>query len=495
MFETVGNLYVRFKIHSLKKLRENAVPLQYKELHSLILHNKRTEYLKPFQLRDGNYAEFAANVPIVSYEQIKHFVQRMMCGEQNILCAEPIMNFAKSSGTTDVSKHIPVSNSAMFRGHFLGGRHLLAAYFERFPNNKIFSGKHLVIGGSATKITLNPKAYSGDVSALLTQQIPSWIQKLRTPDLQTALLANWDEKLKAIAEQTFRQNVTGMSGVPSWSLELLKAVVQRAEKKTIAEVWKNFEFYVHGGVNFSPYQPAFENILGKKINYVNGYNASEGFFGFSDGENTDELLLMPAHGVFFEFREIADPHKIAPLEDVQKNIVYELIISTNSGLWRYALGDTVSFVSLNPYRFVIEGRTKQYINIAGEELMVHNAETAMIAVCNQLNCSVKEFSAAPFFLDSENVCHQWFIEFERQPESIELFNTELDKKLQELNSDYNAKRKGNHVLKELQIVVLPNNFFRKWLSKKARVGAQFKVPRLSNNRKYADDFLELLAEL
>ncbi len=489
MLETVGNLYVRAKIQWLQKLRKQALECQQNEFKHLIQEHKNTAYLKPFNL-SGSYSNFAQKVPIATYETLKPFIQRTMLGEQNVLCSDPIWHFAKSSGTTDVSKFIPVSSAAMFKGHFLASRHLLASYFERFPNNRIFSGKHLVISGSVQAIAGSKKAICGDVSALLTKQIPAWIQKLRTPDLHTALLANWDEKLQAIAQQTFQQNVTGMSGVPSWSLELLKAIVHTAHKKNIADVWPHFELYIHGGVNFEPYQAAFERILGKQVNYVNAYNASEGFFGFSDTASTRELLLLPAHGIFFEFRAVSNPNIIVPLEGVEKETVYELVISTNSGLWRYALGDTISFTSLQPYRFVIEGRTKQYINIAGEELMVHNAETALATVCKMLDCQVHEFSAAPLFFEDGTACHQWLIEFEKLSVSIETFESLLDSELQKINSDYHAKRNGNFVLKPLQTILLPQGFFRNWLNEKKKLGAQFKVPRLSNSRQYANDILQ-----
>lgn len=492
MFGFVGNIYVQAKIQSLNKIRDSAVELQELEFEKIIYHHKKVEYLKQFAPFGNNYAAFVSNVPVASYEDLKPYIEKMMRGEENILCADSVTNFAKSSGTTDTSKYIPVSKSAMFKGHFQGSRHLLASYFERFPNNKIFTGKNLVVSGSLQPIPNNKHAFVGDVSALLTNQIPHWIQRLRTPDLATALLSNWDEKLIAIAQQVAFENVTGLSGVPSWSLELLKTVLEISGKENIINTWQNLELYIHGGVNFAPYQNIFEKVVGKKVNYINAYNASEGFFAFSDTENTDELLLLPKHDIFYEFREVDQPQQIVPLEGVIKNIQYEIIITTNSGLWRYALGDTVSFTSINPYRFKIIGRTKQYINIAGEELMVHNAEQAITEVSETTGLRVNEFSAAPLFLSNGNICHQWFIEFESAPKDIIEFGKTLDKKLQALNSDYKAKRNGNYVLQPLQIVVVPQNFFRTWLEKKEKLGGQHKVPRLSNNRVFAEEFTTLI---
>ncbi|HRP39071.1 MAG: GH3 auxin-responsive promoter family protein [Chitinophagales bacterium] len=492
MFGFVGNIYVQAKIQSLNKIRESAVELQELELDKIIYHNRKVSYLKQFAAISTNYASFVSHIPVVTYEDLKPYIEKMMRGEENILCADSITNFAKSSGTTDVSKYIPVSKSSMFKGHFQGSRHLLASYFERFPNNKIFKGKNLVVSGSLQTVPNNPSAFVGDVSAILTNQIPQWIQRLRTPDLATALLSNWDEKLNAIARQTAFENVTGLSGVPSWSLELLKAVLQISGKKNIEQVWHNFELYIHGGVNFSPYQTQFENIVGKRVNYINAYNASEGFFAFSDTENTDELLLLPQHDIFYEFRELEHPQQIVPLEGVIKNVLYEIILTTNSGLWRYALGDTVEFTSINPYRFKIVGRTKQYINIAGEELMVHNAEEAIAAASKTTGMHVQEFSAAPLFLEDGKICHQWFIEFENTPKSTVQFQHILDEKLQQLNSDYKAKRSGNYILQPLQIVAVPQNLFRNWLGAKEKLGGQHKVPRLSNNRIFAEEFLALI---
>jgi hypothetical protein len=493
MLETVGKLYVRSKIQSLQKLRKKAIELQEKEWQHLMKSNKSADYVKQFGGAAKDYTTFAKSFPVVTYENIKPFIQRMMKGAQNVLCTAPVHYFSKSSGTTDVSKFIPVTKAAMFQGHFLASRHLLASYFERFPANRIFSGKHLVIGGSVKAIEGNAHALSGDVSALLTMQIPAWIQRLRTPDLATALLPDWEEKLVAIAQKTLHENVTGMSGVPSWSVEVLKKALEISGKKNISELWQNFELFVHGGVSFHPYRAKFEALVGKPLNYINAYNASEGFFAFSDTSNTNELLLLPAHGIFFEFRAVEQPHSIVPLEGVQKNILYELIISTNSGLWRYALGDTIEFVSLHPFRFLIKGRTKQFINVTGEELMVHNAEKAIELTCQKLTCMVREFSAAPLALSNGSFCHQWFIEFEMPPASIQSFAEELDAQLQLLNSDYKAKRSGNFVLKQLEIISVPDSFFRKWLAKKHHLGAQHKIPRLSNDRKFADEFLKDLA--
>jgi hypothetical protein len=493
MLEKLAKLYVRSKIQSLQKMRKHAVELQYRQWQQLLSANKSCEYIRRFLPKQKTYSSFAQSIPVASYDDLKPFIQRMMKAEQNILCSAEVQMFSKSSGTTDASKFIPVTKEAIFKGHFLAGRHLLASYFERLPENKLFSGKNLVISGSAQKLSDNEACIAGDVSALLTLNLPAWIQRLRTPDLNTVLLPDWDKKLLAIAEKTVCENVTGMSGVPSWAMEILKKVLEIAGKEKIAEVWENFELFIHGGVNFQPYQAKFETLTGKKVKYINAYNASEGFFAFSDTADTDSLLLLPYHGIFFEFREVENLSNIVPLEGVKKHVIYELIITTNSGLWRYSLGDTIEFVSLDPYRFKLTGRTRQYINIAGEELMVYHAENALLKVCRKWHCQANEFSAAPLFFEDGTACHQWFIEFESMPHSIEKFEEELDIALQQINSDYQAKRVGNRVLKKLQIVAVSPNFFRTWLAKQKRLNAQAKVPRLHHNRKYADEYWKLFS--
>lgn len=492
LLEWLGNRFVQYRIPELNRLRKDALSLQQKQFTTLIEKGKGTQFAQQYFPKGiSDYKTFAQAIPLFDYEQTKPFIHRMMMGEKNVLCSDNIKWFSKSSGTTDVSKFIPVSRAAMQHGHFKAGRDILAAYFERNPNTKMFSGKHLVMGGSIAPIAENPNIMAGDVSAVLMKNITPWIQALRTPTLDIALMDNWEQKLERMAQHVASQNITGISGVPTWTLLLLKRVLEITGKKTIAEVWQHFEMFIHGGVNFQPFKNAFDEIFGKPVVYINAYNASEGFFAMQDTDD-EGMLLLPDHGIFYEFipvEESKSKHPIVlPLQEVQCNKTYELVITTNSGLWRYRVGDTVRFVSLNPYRVIVAGRTKQFINIMGEELMVHNAEKAMAEVCAKHNCTIKDFTVAPIFPSADGTAaHEWLIEFERPPQSIGLFKNNLDQQLQLSNSDYAAKRSNNLALRELEIKVLLPNTFHQWLASKNKLGGQHKVPRMSNERKLADE--------
>jgi len=492
LLEWLGNRFVQYRIPELNKLRNDALNLQQKQFTSLIEKGTNTQFAQQyFTTGIPNYKTFARVVPLFNYEETKPFIHRMIMGEKNVLCSDNIKWFSKSSGTTDVSKFIPVSRAAMQHGHFKAGRDILAAYFERYPNTRMFSGKHLVMGGSIASFPQNPHIMTGDVSAVLMKNITPWIQALRTPTLDIALMEKWEQKLERMAHQVAEQNVTGISGVPTWTLLLLKRVLEITAKKSIADVWQNFEMFIHGGVNFQPFKNSFDEIFGKPVVYINAYNASEGFFAMQD-TNAEGMLLMPDHGIFYEFIPIEESRssnpQVVPLQEVQCNKTYELVITTNGGLWRYRIGDTIRFVSLNPYRIIVVGRTKQFINIMGEELMVHNAEKAIAEVCLVHNCTIKDFTVAPIFPAADGTAaHEWLIEFERTPHDISLFGKDLDRHLQQSNSDYAAKRSSNLALREPKITTLPQNTFHQWLESKNKLGGQHKVPRLSNERKLAEE--------
>ncbi len=494
ILEWLGNRFVQYRISELDRLRNDALSLQQKQFSSLLEKGKNTQFAQQYFPKGlSDYKTFAQTIPLFDYEQSKPFIHRMMMGEKNVLCSDEIKWFSKSSGTTDVSKFIPVSRAAMQHGHFKAGRDILAAYFERYPNNKLFSGKHLVMGGSIAPFVENENVMTGDVSAVLMKNITPWIQALRSPTLDIALMDNWEQKLERMAQHVAYQNITGISGVPTWTLLLLKRVLEITGKKQIADVWQNFEMFIHGGVNFEPFRNAFDEIFGKPVVYINAYNASEGFFAMQDSDD-EGMLLLPDHGIFYEFipveaSKFSKPLTL-PLESVEAGKTYEMVITTNSGLWRYRIGDTVRFISLNPYRIIVAGRTKQFINIMGEELMVHNAEKAIAEICTKHNCTIKDFTVAPIFPTADGTAaHQWLIEFERPPQHIGLFKNDLDKQLQLSNSDYAAKRTANLALRELEIKILPKNTFHHWLTSKNKLGGQHKVPRMSNERKLAEELL------
>lgn len=498
LLEWLGNRFVQYRIPELNKLRNDALSLQQKQFASLIEKGSNTQFAQQyFPQKLTDYKCFAQTIPLFDYEQTKPFIHRMMMGEKNVLCADDIKWFSKSSGTTDASKFIPVSRAAMQHGHFKAGRDILAAYFEHYPNNRLFAGKHLVMGGSVVPFEANPNVMIGDVSAVLMKNITPWIQALRTPTLDIALMDNWEQKLERMAQQVSTQNVTGISGVPTWTLLLLKRVLEITGKKTIGDVWPGFEMFIHGGVNFQPFKNVFDELFGKPVVYINAYNASEGFFAMQD--TSDEgMLLLPDHGIFYEFIPTETSNNkeplVLPLEGVQCNQTYELVITTNSGLWRYRVGDTIRFVSLQPYRIIVAGRTKQFINIMGEELMVHNAEKALADVCTMHQCIIKDFTVAPIFPAADGTAaHEWLIEFERPPHNIATFQKDLDQQLQQANSDYAAKRSGNLALRELTITVLPQHTFHEWLASRNKLGGQHKVPRMSNDRKLVEELIAIIS--
>lgn len=442
--------------------------------------------------------DFRNRVPVSDYEAFKPYIDRMQAGEQNLLWPSEIKWFAKSSGTTsDKSKYIPVSKQAIETCHFKGGKDLLAIYCNNNPGTRLFEGKILGMTGTHNMDDKNAISYTGDVSAVLLENLPGWVSSRRTPERSVALMKEWESKIEKMAQTTINENVTNITGVPSWTLLLLKRILEITGKENVSEVWPNLELFVHGGVNFDPYRDQYERIAPPLMNYLEAYNASEGFFAVQDRTDGNDMLLMLDHGIYYEFIPLDELDNENPralsLHEVKTGEVYALVISTNAGLWRYLIGDTIRFTNLSPYRIVIMGRTKNFINAVGEELMIDNAEKAISVACELTGAVLNEFTAAPvYFNEKENAAHEWLVEFEKQPDDLDHFTDLLDEELKKLNSDYEAKRYHDMVLRKPIIRILPQGTFYKWLKKKGKLGGQHKVPRLSNDRKHLLEILEII---
>lgn len=476
--------------------------VQNEVLMNLIDTAKETEWGAAHDYSSiGRYETFSRRLPLQEYDDIKPYVERMIKGESKLLWPGDIRWFAKSSGTTsDKSKYIPLSQESLEDCHYKAGKDVLTIFCQNHPDTKIFDGKGLVMGGSHKVSEVNNSTYSGDLSAILLQNYPFWLEFLRTPDVSLALIDDWEEKLEKIAQVTIKEQVTSISGVPSWNLILLKRVLDITKSKHILEVWPNLELFIHGGVSFVPYRKQFEKIIpSDKMVYLETYNASEGFFGIQDQPDSSDLLLMLDYGIFYEFiplDRISEGAKaIIPLEEVRTGVNYALVISTNGGLWRYMIGDTVRFTCLSPYRIIISGRTKNFINAFGEEVVVDNTDKALDSACKATNARISEYTAAPIFLnDNDSAAHEYIIEFETMPDNMTRFVDVLDATLKSLNSDYEAKRTSDLMLKKPVVISAPKGTFFKWLKSKDKIGGQNKVPRLYNSRKYIDEIGKFMQE-
>jgi len=486
------------RIDKIEEFCKNPMQAQKNVFDFLIAKGKNTAFGKAHQFSEiTNYTNFSKNIPIRNYEEFSVFIERARKGEENVLWPGKINWFAKSSGTTNAqSKFIPITQESLEDCHFKGGKDMLSLYGNNFPFSDMYNGKGLMLGGTI-KDSEDGGYKDGDLSAILLDEFPFWVNYHRIPDIDTALMSEWEEKLERIAQQAVHVNITNLTGVPSWMLILLKRVLTISGKKNISEVWPNLELYMHGGVNFSPYKKQFETLIpSSKMNYLEGYNASEGFIGIQDKNPSEGLLLMLDYGIFYEFIPMEKYKKglleAIALQEVQENIDYALVISTNGGLWRYLIGDVIRFTTLSPFRIKIIGRTKSFLNAFGEELIVENTDKAILAACCICKASIKDYTVAPIFIDDRSGGHQWFVEFSKEPENISLFKQELDKNLKELNSDYAAKRTKNLILNSPEIVLIQNNEFYTWLKQNNRLGGQYKIPRLCNDRKIAEEILALL---
>jgi hypothetical protein len=483
----------RMRFWRIQNWSNHPVAAQREVLQDLVTAAQYTEFGKQYGFsRLFSIKEFKKRVPLQDYEAIKPYVQRMMQGEENILWNTPVAWFAKSSGTTsDKSKFIPVSDESLKDNHFAASKDVLTNYYNHFPSSDLLTGKGLVIGGSHEVSRVNDDIQYGDLSAVLLQNSPFWGHWLRTPELSIALLDEWEDKIEKLARTTAEENVTSIAGVPTWTIVLLKRILELKGKETIKEVWPNLELYIHGGVSFTPYREQFARLIGKPINYLEIYNASEGFFAAQVRPNEEGMLLFTEHGIFYEFMPVEEYGKpdaqTVGLRQVELGRNYALVISTTGGLWRYIVGDTVRFTSLNPYKVVVSGRLKHYINAFGEEVMVDNTDKAVSMACQKTGASVTDYTAAPvYFSDDSNGAHEWLIEFDQLPDNLPMFVAELDAALKSINSDYEAKRYKNIALRMPVVHVLPPGTFTEWLRSKGKVGGQHKVPRLSNERQYIE---------
>ena len=484
----------------LSRHQTEGTALQQSVFEHLIAAGRQTEYGRQHGFNSiNNYDDFARLVPQNSYEELKGDIDRMRHGEANVLWPGRVKWYAKSSGTTnDKSKFIPVSEEGLKHIHYRGGKDVVAFYLQNNPQTRMFDGKGLILGGSHQPNYNVHHSLVGDLSAILIENINPLANLIRVPKKQTALLSDFEVKRDRIARETMHQNVTNLSGVPSWMLSVLVRVLELSGAKTLDEVWPNLEVFFHGGIAFTPYRHQYEQIIrSPRMHYMETYNASEGFFGIQNDPTDHAMLLMLDYDVFYEFVPLDELNQhvhthVVPLEGVEVGRNYAMMISTSCGLWRYMIGDTIMFTEKNPYKFIITGRTKYFINAFGEELIMDNAERGLAYACEQTGAEVLEYTAAPVFMDEHAKCrHQWLIEFARAPKDIGEFEQILDKKLQQLNSDYEAKRSHDITLQHLEVIVARKDLFNDWLKMKGKLGGQHKIPRLSNERKHIEELLVL----
>lgn len=490
----------RMRMWRIESAVSNPLAAQREVLQDLVTSAQYTEFGRKhgfsslFSLR-----AFKESVPIHEYEDLKPYIERMMDGEQQVLWNTPIQWFAKSSGTTsDRSKFIPISQESLEDTHYKAAKDVLTLYYHFNPDSDLLTGKGLIIGGSHNIHQHNEETHYGDLSAVLLQNTPFYGNWIRTPELSIALMDEWESKIEKLAQNTITENVTSISGVPTWTLVLFQRILEITGKSNMLEVWPNLELYMHGGVSFVPYREQFHRLVGGRIHYLDMYNASEGFFAAQDDPDEEGMLLFVDHGVFMEFMPAEEYGSPSPqtvgLGDVELGRNYALVISTNGGLWRYLLGDTVQFTSRNPYRVKVSGRLKQFINAFGEELIVDNSDMAIAMASRQTDSIVKDYTAGPiYFSESGNGGHEWLVEFEREPADLSHFAYELDAALKSINSDYDAKRYRDIALRMPLLHPLPAGTFNRWLRSKGKLGGQHKVPRLSNDRRYIEEILSLTA--
>ncbi|HSZ24556.1 MAG TPA: GH3 auxin-responsive promoter family protein [Cytophagaceae bacterium] len=490
---------LKTRMSRIDAYRKNPIEVQEQLFEYLINRGKDTVWGKQYGYQSIRNGEDFKNVPISSYEQLYPYIERIMKGEQNVLWDSPISWFSKSSGTTNArSKFIPVSKECLQDTHYRGGKDTLTCFFVNNPNSELFSGKSLGIGGSYSPNPYTNEMNCGDVSALIIANLPKWAEFGRTPTLEIALMNEWEAKIEKMAAYVSKENVTNISAVPTWTVVLLEKILQITGKKNILEVWPEFNVFFHGAVAFHPYKEVFKKFFpGDQVKYYETYNASEGFFAMQDQQDSDEMLLALDNGIYFEFIPSDEFEKENPktlrLDEVELHKNYALLISTNAGLWRYKIGDTVRFTSLAPFRIKISGRTKHFINAFGEELVIENAESAMTKACHETKATISNFTAAPvFFSEKTKAAHEWIIEFINVPQNMEEFITILDNTLREVNSDYDAKRYKDLALQRPIVHSVSEGTFYNWLKKKGRIGAQIKVPRLSNSRDYVEEILGTL---
>ncbi len=495
--------WINFKRnYQIQLYREHPNDIQMETLLNLLRRAKDTIWGKKYSYKAISSVEaFQKTLPLQTYDDIKPWIDRLREGENDVLWPGEVKWFAKSSGTTsDKSKFIPVTKEALEDCHLRGPKDVFALYIKNYPETGVLWGKTLTIGGSHQINNFSNNSYYGDLSAILIENVPFWTNLMRIPPAEIALIEDFEEKIEQVIETSLDQNVTSLAGVPSWYLVLLKRILEKTGANNILEVWPNLEVFIHGGINFEPYREQYKRIIpSEKMHYMETYNASEGFFAIQDDPSRSDMLLMLDYGVFYEFIPMSEfgseNPKVLTLQDVELNENYALVISTNAGLWRYMIGDTIQFTCRNPFRLKITGRTKHFINAFGEEVIIDNAENALQSACSQTGAIVNEYTAGPVFMgDNQKGAHQWIIEFEKEPADTGQFAELLDKGLQEVNSDYEAKRYKNLTLERLHLTSAPKGTFYRWMKNRGKVGGQNKIPRLSNNRKYLEELLELIQE-
>lgn len=499
ILNSIASWFMKKRMHQIELFMKYPHDVQEEWMQSLVHSAKDTEYGRGHNFRNiRNYEQFRSQVPVNDYESLKPLIERTRRGEQNLLWNTDIKWFAKSSGTTDKSKFIPVSNEFLDGCHYNGGRDMITFQCVNNADTKLFTGKNLALGGSfRTDQFGDYHSYHGDVSAIIIQNLPMWAEYFRAPDVNIALMENWEEKLEQMAISMADENVTSLAGVPSWMLVLIKRILELKKADSLRDIWPNLEVYFHGGVSFTPYRELFERLIDNEgVAYMQLYSASEGFFGIQDERVSNEMLLMLDYGIFYEFIPVSELGKANPrvchLSEVQKDKDYALLISTNAGLWRYQVGDTIRFTSLSPYRFIITGRTRQHINVFGEELMIHNVEQALKTACEKTRAHIVDYTVAPVFMNDNTGAHEWLIEFEEMPSNLDFFKSVLDDTLKRVNSDYEAKRFHDYVLQMPVVKVVPKGTFYRWLKANNKLGGQFKVPRLSNQRDLVEELLSNL---
>lgn len=488
-FNSIFAWRMKKRIHQIELFRKYPHEVQKELFYSLIEKGSKTVYgLQHNFDKIKSYEDFK-KVPLQVYEDIEPWIDKVMHGSKDLLWPSETKWFAKSSGTSSRSKFIPVTRESLEDCHYKGGKDLLALYYNNHPNRKLYNGKHLIIGGSAQINNLTADSYFGDLSAIIVKNLPWWAEIRRTPSKEIALMSEWQSKIERMAKSTIKEDVYIIAGVPSWTMVFMKRVLEISGKSNLKQVWPNLELFMHGGVNFEPYREQFKELIqDPTMNYVETYNASEGFFGIQDQVDSDEMLLMLDYGIFFEFIPLkefdgVDSKTVLALEEIETDTNYAIVISTNGGLWRYIVGDTIRFTSTHPYRFKITGRTQSYINTFGEELIVEHAEIAIAEACKRTRSQIREFTAAPFYMEKEHTGkHEWVLEFLQYPEEMDRFVRVLDEKLREINSDYDAKRYHDIILEKPILKVVKSGTFDSWLKENGKLGGQNKIPRLSTDR-------------
>ena len=502
IINSIASWVLKQRIHQIELFIKYPHEVQNELLMNLIRNCEDTVIGKKYDFSSAkNYATFAERVPVSTYEELEPMIELTRKGAQNVFWHKPIKWFAKSSGTTNAkSKFIPVSETALMDCHYKGSKDLLCMYLNNNENSELFLGKSLRLGGSS-QIYENNNTYFGDLSAILIENMPIWAEFSGTPSNKISLMSEWEEKLTAIINETKSENVTSFAGVPSWMLVLLNRILTETGKDNLYDLWPNLEVYFHGGVSFEPYREQYTKILpNSNFKYYEIYNASEGFFAIQDLNDSNDLLLMLDYGIFYEFIPMdtfgTENQRIIRLCDVELFKNYAIVITTNAGLWRYMIGDTVRFTSLSPYKIRVSGRTKHYINVFGEELMIENTDKAIAKTCSELQCDVKDYTVAPIFMKGkEKGSHEWMIEFKKYPDNVENFQKLLDENLQSINSDYEAKRYKNMTLNQLTVNVARENLFYDWLKENNKLGGQHKIPRLSNERDYLEQLKNMMFEV